>query len=122
MLFRSGKVFFWPTRKRVETLLCARAYRNRSHTVITVDTLKLLEAHGKQTTVSRINSGAAVYKAVERGSMTFKSSANLLPNDGVAELAVEYSVPSVSVASCAVRVEEMECGVTKSLIWEQWAT
>jgi hypothetical protein len=45
----NGKVFFWPTRRRCEQLLAARAYRGRAHTVIEVDTARLLDGHSDES-------------------------------------------------------------------------
>jgi hypothetical protein len=39
----SSKVFFWPSRERCEQLLQARAYRDRSHLVIEIDTARLFQ-------------------------------------------------------------------------------
>lgn len=85
-------------------LLSARAYKNRTHCVLTIDTAELLERHGESVRLSAINSGATLYRPVSRGSNTF------LPPSGypfderqrargnanaIAELTVEYSVPDV---------------------------
>src|SRR5262249_24826907 len=67
----NSKVFFWLTPERVETLLCARAYRDREHTVLTVDTARLATQHLEAIALSPINSGSTVYNPQPRGRETF---------------------------------------------------
>jgi len=124
--FLNARVFFWPTRERILTLLSARAYRGRSHTVITVDTASFLEKHADRVKLSPINSGAVVYRATPRGLMTFRtieewpdaerprSGALKLP---VAEFAVDYSVPDI--ADVAVCVEEMRGDRVVRVLWRR---
>lgn len=101
----NGKVFFWPTQKRLDTLFAAAAYRDRPHLILTVDTASLLAAHGDQVTLSPINSGATVHDAPARGSHTFKTIANYdfeywrkkrTRPTAVAEICVEHSVPDIA--------------------------
>ena len=109
----NGKVFFWPTRERVLTLLTARAYRYREHAVITVDTAALLDRHVGRITLSRINSGATLYRPVPRGSNTFRVLADwpsdTLPRAGrlrrpVAEVAADHSLPDIANFATSVTV------------------
>src|SRR2546427_5701554 len=55
------KAFFWVTQARVETLLGARLYRAKEHTVIEIDTKSLVSQHGDHVTLSPINSGNTLY-------------------------------------------------------------
>lgn len=98
------KVFFWVTEERVQQLLGARMYRNRAHTVITLDTASMLKVHQDEITLSPINSGSTLYNPRPRGADTFlplpeypfddrKKKAGL--TRAVAELAVDYSVQDV---------------------------
>lgn len=64
-------VFFWPTEARLLTLLSARAYRGRAHTVLVVDTARLLDHHGERVRLSPINSGSTLFDARPRGRATF---------------------------------------------------
>lgn len=109
----NGKVFFWLTPERVGRLLSARAYRGREHTVITIDTGKLLERHRADVTLSPINSGSTVYNPQPRNATTFQTLSDY-PFDAwrkkrgaatkaIAELAVNYAAPTISEA--VVRVE-----------------
>ena len=100
----NGKVFFWLTAERVSRLLSARAYRDREHTVLTIDTARLLQNHEREVTLSPINSGSTVYNPQPRGADTFQSLANY-PFDtwrkkrgrttAIAELAVTHEVKDI---------------------------
>ena len=107
----NSKVFFWPSRRRCEHLLGAKAYRDRPHTIIEVDTAALLDRYAERVTVSRINAGAVLYNPPPRGSRTFLPIADV-PFDqwrqkrsrrrAIAEVAVEYAVPDVEAVTVAV--------------------
>jgi hypothetical protein len=60
--------FFFLQRKRLSSLLNARSYRGRPHTVITFDTAALVERYETQIELCRINSGF-----VQRHSVTPRS-------------------------------------------------
>ena len=99
------KVFFWPTERRVSGLLEARAYRDRRHLVLVIDTASLLATHQKRVTLSTINTGATIFDAPPRGSET------MLPIElfghgisRIAEVAVDYSVPDVRDHLCRIEV------------------
>src|ERR1035438_8265153 len=65
-------VFFRLTKARLETLLCARAYRNNPHIVLTVETLQLANRHEERIALSPMNSGNTQPIAHPRGPATFK--------------------------------------------------
>lgn len=65
------RVFFWVSEKRLEGLLTARAYRFDTHLVIMVDTAALVHHYAKSVTLSAINSGATLFRAMGRGPATF---------------------------------------------------
>lgn len=101
----NGRVFFWLTPKRLEDLLGARAYRDRSHLVLTVDTAALVQRHQSSISLSPINSGSTAYDAKARGSTTFKSIEDYPyderrrirgPSGAIAELTVSHSVPDIA--------------------------
>src|SRR5260370_9884168 len=50
-------VFFWLTRRRLQTLLCARAYRHKPHAVLTVETLPFVKRYEGLIVLSPMNSG-----------------------------------------------------------------
>jgi hypothetical protein len=102
--FLNGRVFFWLTRDRVETLLNARAYRSKEHLVLTVDSQALLSRYHDRVLLSPINSGSTIYRPVKRGPDTFKSISDYPFEErkrlrgvlnAVAEMAVDYAVPDI---------------------------
>ena len=120
------KVFFWVVRERVLGLLSARAYWDREHTVLTIDTAKLLKMHHERVTLSPINSGSTVYNPQPRGPNTFQSlgaypfeewqQKRRSATKAVAELAVEYSVPNIR--ELVLRVERRKQSRTLEVIYE----
>lgn len=115
------RVFFWPTIKRLITLLSARAYRNSPHVVIAVETSILLEQRLNQTTLSPINSGSTVYKPVPRGRETFLPLSEY-PQDWwrarrLGEVAVDYGIPSI--ADMVTSVEEWEGSTKLRTVWRR---
>jgi len=101
----NSKVFFWPSERRLQTLFGARAYRDRPHLILTVDTASLLAAHKDRVTLSPINSGATVHNAPSRGSATFTPieeydfeywrTKRSRPT-AMAEICVDHSVPDIT--------------------------
>jgi hypothetical protein len=103
--------------------LSARAYRNRAHTVLVVDTARLIAGHGKRVRVSPINSGSTLFDARPRGRTTFGTVSDYPydemrrrrgPAGAIAEVAVwgvvrpiEPSLVSVTRRKGEVVVEEL---------------
>lgn len=110
----NNRVFFWLQEVRLERLLRARAYRDREHLVITVDTARLLDHVGDdRVTLSRINTGSTVFKAAPRSRHTFKSiqdyphPVRTRPSTSgadIAELCVLGHVPGVTQVADHVEV------------------
>lgn len=65
------RTFFWLHRKRLWRLLRAKAYRSAPHTILTIDTASLIEAHRDRIRLSPINSGSTIMSAQPRGNATF---------------------------------------------------
>jgi hypothetical protein len=117
--------FFWLTRERLLNLLSARAYRNREHCVLTLDTARMVERHHCRITLSPINSGCTVPNPQPRGHQTFLPIASYPFDDwvtkrrnsrqAVVELAVDYSVPDIE--ALVVRVDRMKSGEILDTIW-----
>jgi hypothetical protein len=110
----NSRVFFWPTKGRLLRLLNARAYRDTKHTIITVDTAKLVDRHFERITLSPINSGSTIIIAVPRGLATFASPSRF-PDTWwrkrrLAEIAVENGIQDI--ADLVLSVEEWQ-GVDK---------
>jgi hypothetical protein len=91
------RVYFWVERKRLLKLLGARAYRDRPHLVLEVDTAKLLERHADRVTLSPINSGATfAMNPAFRGPDTFRRIVDHPERKPFVELAVDYAVLDVA--------------------------
>jgi hypothetical protein len=95
------RVFFWLNENRVTGLLQARAYRDRPHDVLTLDTASLVAAHEDNITLAPINTGSTIFKPQPRGVGTFLSIADYPFEDwrrrrgrrnAVTELAVDRAV------------------------------
>ena len=108
-------VFFWLTPERLQTFLCARAYRDRPHAVLTLETLQFVRKYELKIGLSPMNSGNTQPIAHERSPETFKKMRDYpfleRTHRGnyyqVVELAVEggadvtESVLSVDLMQCA---------------------
>ena len=91
------RVFFWVEWKRLLKLLGARAYKDRPHLVLEVDTAELLDRHAERVTLSPINSGATfAMRPAPRGHDTFRRIADHPEGKPVVELAVDYAVPDIA--------------------------
>lgn len=119
------KVFFWPTRERLLGLLAAKAYRNRTHCVLTIETQRIFESRLNGIRLSPINSGSTIYNPQPRGRHTFflledypyeerRKKRGVL--NAVAELCVDYSV--VDITTIVSRVCHMEGPQEIDLIYE----
>jgi hypothetical protein len=91
------RVFFWVERKRLLKLLGARAYRDRPHLVLEVETAGLLKRHGERVLLSPINSGATfALGPAPRGTETFRRIAEHPDGKPIVEFSVDYSVPDIA--------------------------
>ncbi len=63
----NSKVFFWSSEDKVQVLLNARAYRDKAHDVISIDTAKLVQHYGDKIVLCPYNSGSTIMKPVKRG-------------------------------------------------------
>jgi len=103
MLLLNGRVFFWLELARLKTLMCAREYEGKYHTVLTIDTRPLVEQYFDEITLCHLNSGCTSPFAFPRGPHSFKRmpdypfaerrSCGL--KGQVAELAVLGGVPDI---------------------------
>jgi hypothetical protein len=108
----NDRVFFWLSETRLERHLSARAYRDKSHTVLTIDTERLVHLHVDRITLSPINSGCTKPMPQPRGANTFLPISSYpfdywvrkrgLKGDPVVELAVNYSVPDIAAMTLQV--------------------
>lgn len=115
--FLNKRVFLWATSHRLESLLKARAYRNKEHIVLKVDTAKLLSRYGEKVLLSPINSGSTIYRPVRRNVRLFQPPRGY-PfeerkrkrgiSNAVAEFAFDYAIPDIR--KYVVRVERRREG------------
>ena len=113
----NDKTFFWLTEERLLRLLNARPYRRLEHTVLVVDTARLLERHEKNVLLSPINSGCTKPYPAKRGRTTFlplpeypfdiwrKKRGRL---EAVVELSVAGGVPDVKDFVLEVQVRSSD--------------
>lgn len=121
----NGKTFFWVRKERLVRLLNARAYRKRSHSVLTIDTKSLVSKHEKDIWFSHINSGATIFGAGRRGVGTFQRLREYpfemmrkkKNEDAIVELAVDYAVKDIR--NMTIRVEEWLEGKPIRTIWQK---
>ena len=93
----NGKVFFWVDWKRLLKLLNARAYRDRPHLVLELDTEELFRRHAGSVTLSAINSGATfTMNPAPRGPDTFRCIENHPEDKTVVEVTVDHAVPDAA--------------------------
>jgi hypothetical protein len=120
------KVFFWATKERLLSLLSARAYRHRSHCVLTVDTAPLVAGYARSLRLSPINSGSTIYKPQQRGRQTFLPLRDYPFEDrrrkrgvknAIAEICVDRAVPNI--ADFVLRVVRMKGPHEVDLIFEK---
>lgn len=100
----NGKVFFWLTEARLETLM--GAYSDHEHLVLEVDTAELLKRYPDKIMLAPMNTGTTSPMAFPRGRNTFQPpdkypfEMNKKKKGGarkaIVELTVDYSVPDIS--------------------------
>ena len=124
----NGRVFFWLTRKRLETLLGARLYREKQHTVLHVDTNQLVARYGDKIELAPYNTGSMhVPTAPRRGSGVFTAIDDYpydmwrakrgRQGDAVVELTVPHSIPDIE--DMTVRVERWKGGEPIETVFEK---
>src|SRR5918998_1689797 len=112
------RVFFWVDRKRLVKLLGARAYRDRPHLVLELDTAMLLRRHAEDVTLSAINSGATfAMNPAPRGPGTFRRIEDYPADRTVVELAVDYAFPGA--ADFTTRVSRWRGGEELGELWRK---
>ena len=97
------RVFFWVDEKRLMKLLGAKAYRNRPHLVLDIDTAEMIRRYRNTVSLSPINSGATfTMKPAPRGPDTFKLISDHPEGRPVVELTVDYAVPDLASFTLSV--------------------
>jgi hypothetical protein len=110
----NSRVFFWLTRARLQTLMCAREYCVDRHVVIVLDTMSIATDFQERITLAGINTGNTRPFAHRRGLSTFSRLADYPFHERikrrlepVVELAVETGVRDIM--HYAIEVAEMQC-------------
>jgi hypothetical protein len=113
------RVFFWTEEERLNKLLSARAYRERPHDVLTLDTESLVEAHEEAITLAHLNTGTTVFRAPERGPETFRRIADypIENHRRVVELAVDGKIDDIEAHT--LRVESRIGSTVLATVWER---
>ena len=99
----NSRVFFWLTKERLKVLLSAREYRNKPHTVLTLETLTIAKDYQRSISLSPMNSGNTLPIAHPRGISTFSKMEDYPFQErlkrglhyAVVELAIEGGVPNI---------------------------
>ena len=100
----NAKVFFWLSQNRLCRLTGARAYRDREHDVLEVDTRSLVEAHREKIWLCPMNSGCTKPFPHPRDEGIFARISDYpyscwrrrrVRGERAVELAVDYSVRDV---------------------------
>ena len=68
----NSMAFFWPTKKRLKTMISASAYREVEHDVLLIDTETLVRLEESNIRLSRMNSGSTTRMAHPRDINLFK--------------------------------------------------
>ena len=120
------RVLFWVSEKRLNRLLAARAYREKQHCVLTLQTEELVRAHAERVSLSPINSGSTIFSPQPRGATTFTSIVDYHfdtwkrkrgKQNAVVELVEDYSVPDV--ADFVLKVEERKGEKVLSVVFKR---
>ena len=118
------RTFFWLTKERLNTLLCAGSYSEIWHDILVVDTRSLIEVHRDAITLTPMNTGNTRPIPHPRGRHTILPIAEYPYADRksrrlevVVELAVEYSVPDIE--QHVIHVYSGKCNSQWKTIWER---
>jgi hypothetical protein len=111
----NSRVFFWLTKERLQTLMCAREYCAKPHLVLVLDTLRLASDLIQRITLAPMNTGNTRPFAHPRSLSTFSPMADYPFEERlrrglyytVVELAVEVGVSNIM--DYVVEAAEMRC-------------
>jgi len=111
-------VFFWLSRERLDRLLRAKAYRSKRHTILEIDTARLIASCGRNVFLTPINTGSTLFSPQPRGLRTFLRIAEYPydewrqrrkgSRDAIVELAVRGAVQNIE--NVVVRVTDEGAG------------
>ena len=109
----NARVFFWLDHRRLLRLLGARAYRQRAHLILIVDTASLLDIYEPQVRLAAINTGSTLFVPQQRGLDTFRTIGAHPADVTPVELTVEHGVPDI--ATHVLRRERWAAGRVPAL-------
>lgn len=101
----NSKVFFWTSLERLHRLTEAKAYRDKEHDVLEINTRSLVDAHHESIWLCPINSGCTKPFPHQRDESIFSRIPDYPyhhwrsrrgPLERVIELAVDYAVSDIS--------------------------
>lgn len=119
------RVFFWTNRKRLVTLLFARAYKAFRHDVVEVNTRELVEAYLDKIELTPMNSGCTRPWRHPRGAQTFLPVSEYPyqqrkkrgpKDDAVVELTVIGGVPDI--IKYTIRAVKMQQGEVLGTLYQ----
>lgn len=107
----NSRVFFWLTHRRLMTLMSAKEYAGKLHTVLQIDTAGLVGRYANRIELAHMNTGNTRPYPHPRGLSTFRTMADypyesrqhLPDNNAVVELTVPSGVPDLH--EFVIRVE-----------------
>jgi hypothetical protein len=112
--FLNQHVFFWLTEDRLQSMLCARPYRDKIHDVLVLDGPSLIKDFKDRIILSPINSGCTKPYPHPRGRDTLQQiddypyrSRKLAKKEGAVEVAVRDGVPNIS--DYIIEIQERDC-------------
>ena len=102
----NSMVFFWPTKKRLKTMVSASAYREVEHDVLLVDAETLVRLEESNIRLSRMNSGSTTRMAHPRDIDLFKRFEDYPFETRLRKQGRERAVAEVCVMERVNRVQE----------------
>lgn len=111
----NSMVFFWPTKKRLKTMISAAVYQGVSHDVLVVDTRMLVKLEESSIRLSRMNSGSTKPMAHPRDMDLFKRIENYPFETRRRKQGRDRAVAEVCVMERADRIREAVVDVKRGL-------
>ena len=102
----NSMVFFWPTKKRLKTMISALAYKEVTHDVLVVDAKALVRLESRNIRLSEMNSGCTKPRAWPRDMTLFKRFEDYPFEDRRKRCGVGKAVAEVCVLDRVERIEE----------------
>jgi len=115
----NSMVFFWPTKKRLERMLHATAYKEINHAVLVVDTETLVNLEEPNIRLSPINSGST-YRSFPRDLTLFKRIQDFPFDERLQKQGRERAVAEICVMDRVDTIREavvgVECGLAAEIL------